>query len=438
VGKSTFACFRTALALDPKDARHHDHLGNALRRKGKVDEAIACYQKAIELEPKLATAHTNLGAALYAKGQLDEAIACFQKVIELDPKFVYAHYNLGNTLRRKGQVDEAIACYQKAIELDPKLATAHTNLGAALTDKGQVDEAIACFRKALALDPKDALPHNNLGITLRRKGQVDEAIACFQKAIELDPKFASAHNDLGEVLNARGKVDEAIACFEKAIQLAPSYAKAHCNLGLALKARGDFALALMALRRGHELGSKRSGWRYPSDVWVRDCERLVEREKQLLDVLAGKSRPADAKERLEWATLSVQTRRYVAAARLSSEAFQADGKLADDLEAGHRYRAAVAATQAGLGLGRDAGGLTNEAKAALRKQALDWLQADLAAWRKHGEASKRAAALRRWRADEALAGARDAEALANLPEVERAAWRKLWAEVDALQVGTDG
>jgi len=72
--------------------------------------------------------------------------------------------------------------------------------------------------------------------------------------------------------------------------------------------------------------------------------------------------------------------------------------------------------------------LTGEAKAALRGQALEWLKADLAAWRKHSEASRRTQALRSWRADKALAGVRDEEGLAKLPEVERAAWRELWAE----------
>ncbi len=51
-----------------------------------MDEAIACYKKAIELDPKLAKAHYNLGDALSGKGQVDEAIACYKKAIELDPK----------------------------------------------------------------------------------------------------------------------------------------------------------------------------------------------------------------------------------------------------------------------------------------------------------------------------------------------------------------
>jgi len=71
-------------------------------------------------------------------------------------------------------------------------------------------------------------------------------------------------------------------------------------------------------------------------------------------------------------------------------------------------------------------------RAALRRQALYWLKADLAAWRGHGEDSRQAPALRNWRSDPALAGVRDEEGLAQLPPAERAAWGELWAEVEKL------
>jgi hypothetical protein len=76
--------------------------------------------------------------------------------------------------------------------------------------------------------------------------------------------------------------------------------------------------------------------------------------------------------------------------------------------------------------------VTDAARAALRRQALDWLKADLAAWRGHGDESRRARALRSWRSDPALACVRDEEGLAKLPPAERAAWGEFWAEVEGL------
>jgi serine/threonine-protein kinase len=424
--------YRAALAARPDTPAVLVNLGNVLSDQKKLDEACDCYRRAIELDPKDASPHNNLGNALKAKGQLGKAIGCFRKAIALDPKDPLPHYNLGLTWKARGEVDAAIACYQKAIALDPKYAKVYTGLGLAWKAKGKMDQAIACYKKAIELDSRDASPHVNLGNALKAEGQVEQAIGCFRKALAIDPKDAMPHYNLGTtLLNAKGQVDEAIHHFRKAIAIDRNFPEAHCNLGHALVRRGDFTEALGSLRRGHELGSKRGDWKDDSGAWVRDCERLIEREKNLLG-LGGSSKPADARERIAWARFYVQTRRYVLAARLSGEAFGADEKLANDLAAGHRYRAAVAAALAGLGQGRDAGKLTGEARAALRKQALDWLKADLAAWRSHKDGTKRARALRHWQADRALAEVRDKEGLAKLPPAERTGWAGLWAEVEKL------
>ena len=80
----------------------------------------------------------------------------------------------------------------------------------------------------------------------------------------------------------------------------------------------------------------------------------------------------------------------------------------------------------------------------LRHQALDWLRADRAAWQKtlEGNRSKAATAVRQkmqhWLQDADFAGVRGPQALAKLPEAERSAWRKLWADVEELFVQAGG
>jgi Flp pilus assembly protein TadD len=381
-------------------AVHHNNLGCALAGKGQVDEAIACWRKAIALDPKYAMPHTNLGLALYGNGQVDEAIACVQKAIALDPKNAIAHTTLGISLYVNGQVDEAIASLKKAIALDPKYATAHHNLGLALERKGEVDGAIACVQKAIALDPKLASAHHNLGCALERKGEVDEAIACYHKAIALDPKFASAHGALGAALYGKGDVDGAIDCFRKAIELDPKLALARVHLARA--------------------------------------ERLAAVRDKLPAVQKGSYTPASNAERLDLAEWCRIKKLHHTATRLYSAAFAAEPKLADDLTAGHRYNAACYAALAAAGQGEDAAKLDDKEKARLRRQALDWLRADLALHTRQLESGQRAdraavqRALAHWQQDSDLAGLRDPAALAKLPAEERAACAKLWAEVAGL------
>jgi hypothetical protein len=129
--------------------------------------------------------------------------------------------------------------------------------------------------------------------------------------------------------------------------------------------------------------------------------------------------------------------RPAAADRLFAAAFEADPAAAADLGAAHRYNAACCAARAGCGQGGDAP-LDPAQRARLRAQALAWLRADLDAQTRQAAswfAAPRARAVQavhHWKEDPDLAGVRDADALDKLPEAERAEWRKLWADVDAL------
>jgi WD40 repeat protein/tetratricopeptide (TPR) repeat protein len=324
-----------------------------------------------------------------------------------------AQTNLGAALSRKGQWDKATACWKKAIALDATNATAHFNLGVALSRKGQLDQAIACWKTAIALDPNYAWAHGNLGVALARKGQVDEAIASFRKAIELDPKDAWDHANLGTALMGKGQLDEAIACFKKAIELDPK--------------NGMFALRMSFAQ---------------AQIVSRD-KRLAASRDKLPAFLNGSYTPASNAERLNLAEWCKIKKLHHAATGLYAAAFAADPKLADDLRAFHRYNAACYAALAAAGQGADAAKLDATERTRLRKQALDWLRADLALRTKQLESGKphdRAAvqrALKHWQQDTDLAGLRDPAALEKLPAEERAACAKLWADVAALLKKTD-
>ncbi len=429
---------RRAIALEPKRAGAHNNLGVLLLFAGQEDEAIACFRRAIAIDANSASAHGNLGHTLHGKGKVEEAIACFRLAIDINPNDARFHRLLGDALRAKGDVDGRIACYRKAIELDPKDANAHYRLGVILCDiKRDFDGAIACFRQAIALEPKEARAHVNLGNALCGKAQLDEAIACYRRAIELDPQNAYAHYCLANALNGGGQVDEAIAEYREAIALDPKLAEAHCNLGHALRNQGRFAEALPAYRRGHELGTKRPGWPYPSWQWVQETERFLEVDGKLPRVLSGQVQPAGAAERLALAQLCQLPCKslYVAAARFYAGAFAEQPRLADDLETQPRYEAACAAALAGCGRGKDATSLSEKERTQLRNQALGWLRSDMAAYRRLLEKEPDKAGplvrnrMQHWQQDRDFAGVRGREALARLPEAERPAWQKLWADV---------
>jgi tetratricopeptide (TPR) repeat protein len=431
--------YRAALALRPETASVHSNLGNALKEKGLLDEAVREYRKALELSPKEYAIHLNLGTALRAQRKLDEAIKEYHEAIALDPTSAMAHNNLGNVLQDKKEWDAAITEYRAALALSPRYATAHFTLGNALREKGQLDEAITEYRKALESDPTFAEAHSKLGLALQARNQLDEAVTEFRKALGLEPGAALRHYNLGQALQANDQPDAAVTEYRAALDRDPTFARAHCNLGQIMRQQGQFVESLLCYRKGHEFGSRQRDWRFDSARWVRNAERLVGLEQSLLTVLSGHDRPANNADRLTLAWMcAVHKRLPAAAVRLYEEAFAAEAKAADDPRNSHRYNAARAAASAAAERGKDTGKLDANERNRLRKQALEWLRADLAYWTKQaegGDAKARAEArktLQRWQTDADLASLRDADTLQKLSESERDACHRFWDDVVAL------
>src|SRR5262249_41220961 len=212
-------------------------------------------------------------------------------------------------------------------------------------------------------------------------------------------------------------------------------------------------LAMAQHRRGRNEEARKTlaaailafDWRAPRadnrDAWIahvlrREAEALI--LPDLPAFLQGKHQPRDNDERVALLGDCQFQGLHATTARLYAAAFTADPKLADDLQAGHRYRAACAAALAAAGQGKDAQQLDDRERARLRRQALDWLRADLAACARATDRALVERTLKHWQQDADLAGVRHEEALAGLRQAERAAWGQLWSDVAGLLQKTGG
>ncbi len=464
--------FREAIRLKSHDFRAHFNLGNTLLEQGKPAEAVAEYREAIRLKPDFHEAHCNLGAGLSEQGRLADAVAEYREAIRLKPDFHKAHFNLGNAMWRLGKPAEAIAEFREAIRLEPNVPQAHYALGNCLISQGRATESITEYREALRLKPDSAEAHCNLGIAYSESGKMAEAIAEYQEAIRLKPDLAKAHYNLGNslfdqgkvadaiteyreairlehsneeahfslgsALGVQGKPAESIAEYREAIRLKPDYPEAHHNLGLALRGQGEFVAAVVELRKARDLAKTNHELAQIIEGELKIAEAHATLAARLPALLRGEDHPRNAIERLEFGFLCYNLNRFSASARLCAEAFQADPKLAEDMKVQNRYNAACAAALAGCGQGKDEPPLDEPARARWRKQAIDWLKADLAFWSQileKGQPEARQSVpqtLRHWKVDSDLAALRDPAALAKLPEDDQKACRALWTKVDAL------
>jgi serine/threonine-protein kinase len=433
--------YSLAWGRQPELAGHA--LAHALERRGRGAEAEAVWRDLVGRRPDNGRHLGCFGKYLTGRGRgaeaapvLGRAVAALREAVRLRPDDVVARNNLGVALGASGDLPGAVAALREAIRLRPDYAEARSNLGNALSDSGDLPGAVAAYREAVRLRPDLPTARNNLGIALGKSGDQAGAVAALREAIRLRPDLAEAHHNLGLALVKSGDQAGAVAALREAVRLRPDHAEAHCNLAGALRQQGRYAESLAEVRLGHGLGSKRADWRYPSAAWVAQAEHLAALADRLPAVLDGEAQPTDSAERLAFARMAYDTKQHGGAVRLWVESFAADPAEADNLKAAHRYNAACAAALAGSGQGVDAPA-EEGARAAQRRQALDWLRADLALRVKQfdmGQVGQTEAlrALRHWRQDKDFAGVRDADALAGLPDDERKDWGSLWAEVDAL------
>jgi eukaryotic-like serine/threonine-protein kinase len=447
----------------------------------------------------LASSHVNIGSILRDTGRPQEALeasgralAIFERLARENPAVTgfardlgATHHNIGFILVETGRPHEALDSWGKALAIRERLARdnpadtgfardvarVHNCMGGALTETGRPREALESLSRALAIlerlareTPADtgiagdlAVCNNNIGAALSESGRHQEsleshgrALAIFERLARENPAVTGFASDVGGTLNniatidlgagrlddARNRLLDAVAWQKKALAASPRHPvylhflrNHYTNLIRVAKGLGDESLAREAQHGLDDLAATDPGF-----------AALDAR----LAAVAGGGTPKDNAERLALAGRAHAMRRFALAARLWAEALAADPKLADDRQAQHRYHAACAAALAGSGQGKDDPKPDDAAKAKLRKQALDWLKAELSAWKRvsmivePGNKELVAKTLTHWKQDADLAGIRDAKELAKLPDEERAALKQLWGDVEALLTKVHG
>jgi len=246
------ACFTKAIQIEPQLLEAQLGLGNAYQQMGWTELAIIHFQQALELHPDrfLAEYHCKLGDSLKERGKLIEALASYERAIATNPDDVDGYRAIAQMHFQQYEPELAKAIYERAEDHNAELLQAkdYNALGVAYLQKITMinsdqqsrkedleSNAIACFEKAIQINPADADAHCNLGSTFIRKNQLKDAILAYKEAIDIDPNFAQPYFNLGILLNNIGKTDEAIACFQSAVDLVPSWIEAKQYLGKLLE-----------------------------------------------------------------------------------------------------------------------------------------------------------------------------------------------------------
>jgi tetratricopeptide (TPR) repeat protein len=314
------------------------------------------------------------------------------KVAELSPQLATA---VGRALHESG--GDAVPLLTAALAHFPQDFWLNFELAMMFQFKS-TNDAIGYYRAAVALRPEASAVHYNFGSILRVHGRKDEAIGHFQQVARLEPRFAQAQANLGEALVYAGRPDEAINPYQEALRLDPKLFQARLELGDVLRLRGRMDEAIE---------------QYQQALWIAPGFFLV--HNNLAVALQARGRFDQAIDH------------YQEAIRLDPDRAIARHNLGNCVLA-----AACAAVQTAAGEGPEKTPPGEAERAALRRQALGYLRANLVLWLRLRKVGQPGWSIADWRTSPGLASVRDRSALAKLPDDEREQWERLWQDVAAV------
>jgi predicted Zn-dependent protease len=102
-----------AIAIEPKEARFQELLGDIALTQKKPQEALAFYDKAIKMQPDYFKPHIQSGIALFNMGKKTEAEPFLKRANQLLPT-APGHALLGQLAEGRGDINGALQHYQVA------------------------------------------------------------------------------------------------------------------------------------------------------------------------------------------------------------------------------------------------------------------------------------------------------------------------------------
>ena len=222
---STEALFGNVIEHYDNSHVAHNNIGNVFRRNNDTDTAIEHFRKAIAIQDHART-RSNLGAALRKQGKMEEALSEYSRALSIDPESKTAHFGLGILFAEQGNAQRALQEYQRALDIDPTYAEVSLNMGALYMRMGETEKAIEQYKHAIKVVPYFPQAHFNLGVAYAKSGSPRRALESYEQAIALEPSFVAARINLGIVYYERQRTEEAAQQFEAVLRYDPNNQRA--------------------------------------------------------------------------------------------------------------------------------------------------------------------------------------------------------------------
>jgi eukaryotic-like serine/threonine-protein kinase len=252
--------------------------------KENLERSLALFRSAVAKDPRFARAHAGLADALWRrfkdKGDMADAVAARDasaEALRLDAGDASVHYSLAKIYRDTGRVDASIEELKSALRIQPGNDEAHSLMGQVLAEKGNVEAGVREIQEAIRLRPDFWGHHYVLGLACYKAGRFSSAVSAFARVTQLQPDHSWGFQMLGTSQHAMDDTRSAIENYRRAIQLGA--AGAHANLGLVYFEEGRFTEAAQAYEEATRLAP-----RDPLKRWMLgDCFTRLHRTHRALE-----------------------------------------------------------------------------------------------------------------------------------------------------------
>jgi tetratricopeptide (TPR) repeat protein len=158
---------------------------------GGKRRALRCYDRIVALDPRDERARNTVGNLRMELGDAQGAVEAFQQLIGVNPRSATAWFNLGFIHDEHAENDAAERCFRAAVDIDPKLDRAWYGLGLVLIRQGRYGHAIKALKRNTALQPYSPYGWYQLAMTHHHLGQGAEAWRLHEHLKRFEPRYAA-------------------------------------------------------------------------------------------------------------------------------------------------------------------------------------------------------------------------------------------------------
>lgn len=281
--------YRRALALQPSMSSARIALGNQLRRRGELGEAISvldgatragsnedraralvalggarlasgertaaekAFDRAIQYAPARAEIRIGVARALQATGKREDsqrALSVLARASEIAPDLPAVWYALGRARERVGDGPGALEAYDRVFRIDPSNRQARRRAVKLAVQARDFARARHDAERLVADAPDEPVNHLLAASVAEKDGRREDARRAYRAALDVAKgNSPEAWVGLGQIERAAGDVAAARAAFKQAVEKRPDYTGGWLALGKLEESAGRSADAEKAWRQ---------------------------------------------------------------------------------------------------------------------------------------------------------------------------------------------